>query len=64
MDTALKGIILAVITDESGKLQAGNCPVFLVQNRAEQERLGLLIARILGGYVHDLENGVLIITRH
>ncbi len=64
MDTGIKGIILAIIAVDSSKIQAGNCPLFLIDDKSEQERISLLLARVLGGTVHDLENGILIITRH
>lgn len=64
MDTGLKGVILAMITVDPAKIQGGSCPIFLAGDRTEQEKLSLLLARILGGTVHDLENGVLIISRH
>jgi len=64
MDTSLKDFILAIVTTDSSKVVAGGCPVIMAGDRNEQERTCLLLARILGGVVHDLENGVFFITRH
>jgi hypothetical protein len=64
MDTGLKDIILAIITRESGRVDGGACPLFVASSPEEQQKLSLLLARILAGTVHDLENGVYIITRH
>lgn len=64
MDTNLKGFILALITMDMRKVQSGGCPIFLAADQEEMEKLGLLLARVLGGVVHDLENGVYFICRH
>lgn len=64
MDTSLKEAILAIVTSNPDKVSGGGCPVFLAQNQEEMEKTSLLLARILGGMVHDLENDVFIIVRH
>ncbi|HBQ87803.1 MAG TPA: hypothetical protein DER33_02500 [Syntrophomonas sp.] len=64
MDTNFSNCILAIITTDSSKVAQGGCPVFYALNQEEQEQISLLLARILGGLVHDLENGVYIIVRH
>lgn len=63
MGTALESFILAIVTVDPEKVR-GSCPLFLAHNAEEQERISLLLARILGGIVHDLENGVYIIVKH
>ncbi len=64
MDSAVKDYILAIITLDKEKVIPGGCPLFLAESRDEQERTSLLLARILGGNIHDLENGVFIIVKH
>ncbi len=64
MDTGLNEYILAIVTGDMSKVQSGGCPVFLAADRKEQERISLLLARILGGVVHDLENGIYFICKH
>ncbi|MEQ8175295.1 MAG: hypothetical protein ABRQ26_09535 [Syntrophomonadaceae bacterium] len=64
MDTGLKDIILAIITCEHDRVDGGACPLFVAASPEEQQKLSLILARILAGTVHDLENGVYIITRH
>jgi len=59
------GDILAVIVLEEAKSKvAGGAPIFIVWDREEQEKLALLLSRILKAMAHDLENGVFILTRH
>lgn len=64
MDASLKEAILAIITWDPAKVSGGGCPIFLVRDQKEMEKTSLLLARILGGMVHDLENDVFIIVRH
>lgn len=64
MDIDMRNCILAIITTDASKTGGGGCPVFYAHDRQEQENMSLLIARITGGIVHDLENGVYIIVRH
>ncbi len=64
METSLKEFILAIVTLDANKVQGCGCPVFIVQDSGEQQKLTLSLARILGGNVHDLENGILIICKH
>jgi hypothetical protein len=53
-----------VVTTDAFKVAEAGCPVFYALDQNEQEKVSLLLARILGGVVHDLENGVYIIVRH
>lgn len=62
--TKISGLILAIVTTDANKVSAGGCPVFHVSSQEEQEKVSLLLARILGGVIHDLENGVYFIFRH
>lgn len=63
MGTELEHFILAMVTTDPDKVR-GSAPLFLASNPEEQQRISLLLARILGGIVHDLENGVYIIVKH
>ncbi|HZW82292.1 MAG TPA: hypothetical protein VFF14_02565 [Candidatus Deferrimicrobium sp.] len=63
MQVALQDSILAVITTETANV-AANVPVFFVASKEEQERLALLLSRIMNAMAHDLENGVFIIVKH
>jgi hypothetical protein len=64
MDNSISNFILAIVTTDADKVLPGGCPVILVADQKEQERVSLLLARILGGIVHDLENGLYFICRH
>ncbi|MBO8159557.1 hypothetical protein [Thermosyntropha sp.] len=64
MDTKIAEYILAIVTRDLTKVAGGGCPVFLAEDEKEQEKMALLLARVLGGVVHDLENGVYFICKH
>ncbi|MGI5921400.1 MAG: capping complex subunit for YIEGIA [Syntrophomonadaceae bacterium] len=64
MDIVIKDVILAIVTTNPQLVSGSGCPVFFAHNAEQQEKLGLYLARILGGIVHDLENGVYIIVKH
>ncbi len=64
MDTTMKEYILAIITLDKEKVITGGCPVFIADNKDQQYRMGIYLASILDGVVHDLENDVLFICKH
>jgi hypothetical protein len=64
MDNSISNFILAIVTTDAGKVLPGGCPVILAADQEEQEKISFLLARILGGIVHDLENGIYFICRH
>lgn len=64
MDTKISEYILAIVTNDMTKVQGGGCPVFYAEDAGEKEKISLLLARALGGVVHDLENGVYFICKH
>lgn len=64
MDTGIIGVILAIVTMDTKLVGGGGCPVFVARDQKEQEKISLYLASILGGVVHDLENGVYFICRH
>ncbi len=57
-------ILAAVTTDAYADKVQGSVAIFIAENTAEQERTAMLLARIMRGMSHDLENGVYIIVRH
>lgn len=64
MNTGLQEYILAIVTTDGSKVAGGGCPVFYAADLVEQERISLILARILGGVVHDLENGIMFVCKH
>lgn len=56
-------VVTAVVTLRKDHI-GGGVPIFPVENEEERERVALLLAKILRGVVHDLENGAYVIVRH
>jgi len=62
--TSIEEILAVVALKEAEDMVGGGAPIFFAQNGEEQERIALLLSRILKAMAHDLENGVFILTRH
>jgi len=57
--------ILAVVALEEAKTKVeGGVPIFIAWDKEEQEKIAMLLSRVLKAMAHDLENGLYIITRH
>ena len=61
----MKDTILAVVVtrEKLNKVQGMNS-IFIAEDYIEQQRIALLLSRILKAMSHDLENGVMIIVQH
>ncbi|NLF45392.1 MAG: hypothetical protein GX581_04880 [Syntrophomonadaceae bacterium] len=64
MDIKINDFILAIVTLDDTLINGGGCPVFIAANEEQQQKIGLYLSKILGGVVHDLENGVFLICGH
>lgn len=61
----MKDTILAVVvTRETQNKVQGMNSIFIAEDCIEQQRIALLLSRILKAMSHDLENGVMIIVQH
>jgi hypothetical protein len=61
----MKDTILAVVvTRETLNKVQGMNSIFIAEDYIEQQRIALLLSRILKAMSHDLENGVMIIVQH
>ena len=61
----MKDEILAVVVTRSNldKVQGMNS-IFIAEDWLEQQRIAMLLSRILKAMTHDLENGVMILVQH
>ncbi len=55
--------IVAVVTLRAD-VQAGGVPVFPAADEAERDKMARLLAKLLRGTIHDLEDGSYVIVRH
>lgn len=58
-----EGRIVAVVTC-SREVAGGGVPVFFARTEQEREQVARLLAKILRGTIHDLQNGAYVIVRH
>lgn len=64
-ETSLNNYVLALLTTRENKEKfAGGAPHFIVEDEEELEQVGMLLARLTLGMVHDLGNGVRVIIKH
>lgn len=64
MQVDITHAILAIITDDQGKVESTSAPVFRVNDQAERQRVAKYIGTVTMGVVHDLRNGTYIIVKH
>ena len=64
MEIKINEMILAIVTLNDTLVSGGGCPVFMAADEEEQQKISLYLAKILGGMVHDLENGIYLVCRH
>ena len=57
-------IIAIVVRRENISKVGGGAPIFIAETEEELEEIGMLLARITRGMVHDLKNGIHILVRH
>lgn len=57
-------ILAAVVSWENIDKVHGMNSVFIAEDSLEQQRIAMLLSRILKAMAHDLENGVIIIVQH
>lgn len=62
--TTIGSILAVVVLKEIKDNVGGGAPIFTVATKEEQEKIALILGRILNAMAHDLENGVYILTRH
>lgn len=55
--------ILAIVIVDENSIKEANVPTFIAKDEKEQEKLASEIARVLGGNIYGLANGIIIITQ-
>lgn len=56
--------IVSIVTVNKEKVSSGSVPIFYAENEKEQKKVSLLIAKLVSGMVHDIENGCYLIVKH
>jgi hypothetical protein len=55
---------LAIITTDIDMKISGGCPIFYAKDEADLQNKAMLISKCVGGMVHDMTNGTLIVVKH
>ena len=64
MDIGLNEYTLAIVTLDKNMKNGGGCPIFYANDEKDLQNKALLMSKCVGGMVHDLTNGTLIIVKH
>jgi len=64
MNVAITHSIVAIITGDDSRVEAGAPPVFRVADPKERERIAKYIGVVTLGAVHDLRDGTYIVVKH
>lgn len=55
---------LAIITTDKNVKYGGGCPIFYADDNKDLQKKAMLMAKSVGGMVHDMTNGTLIVVKH
>ncbi|MEF9992574.1 MAG: hypothetical protein RRZ84_08690 [Romboutsia sp.] len=64
MNIGITEFTIAIITTDQNVKNGGGCPIFYVNDNKELQKKAMLMAKSVGGMVHDLTGGTLIIVKH
>lgn len=62
MADAPSPVMFAVVTTKKDAVSSGMAPIFYAEDEKERDRIAMWMCRISNATVHDLHNGVLILT--
>lgn len=55
-------VMFAIVTSKKDAVSDGMAPIFYAEDDKERDRIAMWISRITNADVHDLHNGVLMLT--
>ncbi len=64
IDVGLNEYTLAIITTNKDMKSGGSAPVFYANDNKDLQNKAMLMAKCVGGMVHDMTNGTLIVVKH
>lgn len=63
MNIGINEYALAIITTNTN-IKSGGCPVFYAKDNKELQNKAMLTSKCVGGMVHEITPGTLIIVKH
>lgn len=64
MNVGLNEYTLAIITTDKDMKSGGSAPIFYVKDNKELQNRAMLMAKCVGGMVHEITSGTLIVVKH
>lgn len=55
---------IAIITTDLNMKNGGGCPIFYANDKKDLQNKAMLMSKCVGGMVHDMTNGTLIVVKH
>lgn len=63
-NTSLTEYTLAILTTDKNLQSGGGCPIFHANDNKDLQHKAMLMAKSVGGMVHELTKGTLIVVKH
>ena len=63
-NTSLTEYTLAILTTDKNLQSSGGCPIFHAHDNKDLQHKAMLMAKSVGGMVHELTKGTLIVVKH
>lgn len=63
-DVGINSYTLAIITTDKNITTSGGCPIFYASDDEDLQNKSLLMAKCVGGMVHQISDEVLIVVKH
>ena len=64
MNVGITEYSLAIITTDKTLQVGGGCPIFYANDNDDLQNKAMLMAKSVGGMVHSITNGTLIVVKH
>lgn len=64
MNVGVNDYTLGIITTDKNMKNIGGCPLFYANDEQDLQKKAMLMAKSVGGMVHELDKGILIIVKH
>lgn len=64
MNVGITDYTLAIITTDKNMQNIGGCPLFYADDNDDLQSKAMLMAKSVGGMVHEMAKGTLIVVKH
>ena len=64
MNIGITDYTLGIITTDKNMKTVGGCPIIYADDNKDLQNKAMLMAKSVGGMVHSITNGTLIVVKH